>query len=105
MASVFKKDVVVQEKSVIEIVRDSLDVDAQGVVRFRSREGRGSGKAVEIPGSEFDEFVTLMVQARESRGALAEQELALQTAAATAAEATTETETVTEETDSDESAE
>lgn len=104
MASVFKKDVVVQEKSVIEIVRDSLDVDAQGVVRFRSREGRGSGKAVEIPGVEFDEFVTLMIQARENREALAEQERALQTAAAEAATASTD-ETVVDDTDSDESGE
>lgn len=78
MASVFKKDEVVQEKSVIEIVRDSLDVDAEGTVRFRSRVGRGSGKAVEIPGSQFEEFVTLMIQARESRELLAEQERKLQ---------------------------
>jgi len=77
MASVFKKDEVVQEKSVIEIVRDSLDVDAEGTVRFRSRVGRGSGKAVEIPGGQFDEFVTLMVQAQESRETLAEQERVL----------------------------
>ncbi len=77
MASVFKKDEVVQEKTVIEIVRDSLDVDAEGTVRFRSRVGRGSGKAVEIPGNQFDEFVTLMVQAQESRETLAEQERAL----------------------------
>jgi len=88
MASVFKKDVVVQEKSVIEIVRDSLDVDADGTVRFRSRVGRGSGKAVEIPGEQFDEFVTLMVQAQESRETLAEQERALATPATdTASEA------------------
>ena len=74
MASVFKKDVVVQEKSVIEVVRESLDVDSGGAVRFRSRVGRGSGKAVEIPGGQFDEFVTLMVQAQESRETLAEQQ-------------------------------
>ena len=73
MASVFNKEAE-QERSTIEIVRDSLDVDAEGVVRFRSRVGRGSGKAVEIPGSEFDEFVTLMVQTRESREALAQQQ-------------------------------
>jgi len=77
MASVFKKEEVVQEKKVIEIVRDSLDVDAAGTVRFRSRVGRGSGKAIEIPGEEFDEFVTLMIQAKESRETLAEQERAL----------------------------
>ena len=90
MASVFKKDEVVQEKRVIEIVRDSLDVDAEGTVRFRSRVGRGSGKAVEIPGSQFDEFVTLMVQAQESREALAEQERVLAATAQVAAAVTDE---------------
>lgn len=83
MASVFKKDEVVQEKTVIEIVKDSLDVDAEGTVRFRSRVGRGSGKAIEIPGGQFDEFVTLMVQARENRETLAEQERALSSATET----------------------
>jgi len=99
MASVFKKkDEVVQKKSVIEIVRDSLDVDANGVVRFRSRVGRGSGKAVEIPGSEFNEFVTLMVRARESHEALVEQELALQSSATT-------TDAIIEDSDSNKSVE
>lgn len=92
MASVFKKDEVVQEKSVIEIVRDSLDVDAEGTVRFRSRVGRGSGKAVEIPGSQFEEFVTLMIQARESRELLAEQERKLQATAVAETEASDDTE-------------
>lgn len=90
MAQVFKKKEVVQEKPVIDIVRDSLDVDAKGVVRFRSRVGRGSGKAVEIPGTQFDEFVTLMVQAQESRETLAEQQRTI--------ESTPETETEESET-------
>ena len=77
MASVFKKEEVVSLKPVIDIVRDSLDVDSSGTVRFRSRVGRGSGKAVEIPGNEFDEFVTLLVQVQESREDLAEQDRAL----------------------------
>ena len=93
MAQVFKKDEVVQVKPVIEIVRDSLDVDAEGVVRFRSREGRGSGKAIEIPGSQFDEFVTLMVQAQESREALAEQQKAIEVAAEVVSEVQDQTET------------
>lgn len=88
MANVFKKDEVAQEKSVIEIVRDSLDVDGEGTVRFRSRVGRGSGKAVEIPGSQFDEFVTLMVQAQESREALAQQQAQLDAGAPTTTTAT-----------------
>ena len=96
MAMVFKKDEVVQEKSVIEIVRDSLDVDAEGLVRFRSRIGRGSGKAVEIPGNQFDEFVTLMVQAQESREALAGQQRAVE-AAVTATDVTETSDTVVDE--------
>lgn len=76
MASVFKKEEVEQKKTVVEIIRDSLDVDASGTVRFRSRTGRGSGKAIEIPGEQFDEFVNLMVQAKENREALAESQRA-----------------------------
>ncbi len=75
MASLFKKEVVaVQKKSEVDVVRDSLDVDAAGVVRFRSRTGRGSGKAIEIPGDQFDEFVTLMVKVRDNREQLANEE-------------------------------
>ena len=37
MASVFIKEIL--QKSVIEIVKDSLDVDAEGTVRFHSRTG------------------------------------------------------------------
>ena len=73
MASVFKKDEQ-KNRSVIEIIRDSLDVDAEGTVRFRSRIGRGSGKAIEIPGDEFDDFVSLMIRAQEDREDLAQQE-------------------------------
>ena len=67
MVSVFKKEEVIQEKTVVEIVKESLDVDASGTVRFRSRTGRGSGKAVEIPGEQFEEFVKLMLRAKASR--------------------------------------
>lgn len=82
MANVFSK-AEEQERPVIQIVRDSLDVSADGNVTFRSREGRGSGKAVTIPGGQFDEFVSLMVQTQESREALAEQEREASAAAST----------------------
>ena len=88
MASVFKKEEVIPQKSVVEIVRDSLDVDAQGTVRFRSRTGRGSGKAIEIPGEQFEEFVQLMVQAKESRETLAEQQRAIEAVEAVASAVT-----------------
>lgn len=75
MASVFKQNVVVSQRTPVEIVRDSLDVDAEGTVRFRCRVGRGSGKAVEIPGDQFNEFVTLMIAARDNHDTLVAQEL------------------------------
>ncbi len=67
-------------KSVIEIIRDSLNVDASGTVRFRSRTGRGSGKAIEIPGEQFDEFVKIITETKENRETLAEQQKASETA-------------------------
>lgn len=97
MASVFSKEEE-QERSVIEIVRDSLDVDAEGVVRFRSRVGRGSGKAVEIPGVEFEEFVTLMNQTRESREALAQQQREADVATTNTASETSVSDSITSET-------
>lgn len=71
---IFKKEEKVPEKQAIEIIRDTIDVDAAGTVRFRSRTGRGSGKAVEIPGDQFDEFVSLMLQAQKSREDVAEMQ-------------------------------
>lgn len=79
MASVFKKEEVIQKRSIVEIIRDSLDVDADGTVRFRSRTGRGSGKAVEIPGEQFDEFVRLMLEAKENRQSLADSQKVTET--------------------------
>lgn len=73
MANVFPKEGT-PERTTLDIVRDTLTVDGTGDVSFRCRVGRGSGKAVEIPGSQFDEFVTLLIQTRESREALAQQQ-------------------------------
>lgn len=72
MANVFPK-AQGAERSTIDIVRDTLSVSSDGDVSFRCRTGRGSGKAVEIPGSQFDEFVTLLVQTRDCRLDLAQQ--------------------------------
>jgi len=72
MASVFKNDVSV--KSIIEIIRDSLDVDGVGTVRFKSRNSRGCGKAMEIPGDQFDAFVELMMKTKEIRKNLVEKQ-------------------------------
>lgn len=91
MASVFKKEEPVLQRPVIEIVRDSLDVDSSGSVRFRSRTGRGSGKAIEIPGEEFDEFVNLMIQTRESRETLAERQREVETQTVTTTEGQSDT--------------
>lgn len=85
MASLYKQDKE-QKKSVIQIIRESVDVDALGSVRFKSRQGRGSGKAVEIPHDQFDEFVDLMIHYRENREALASQERAAQEEAVASAD-------------------
>lgn len=74
MASVFNNNQEVKQKSILEIIKDSIDVDGSGTVRFKSRIGRGSGKAVEIPGDQFDEFVNLMIKTKEVRKSFAEKE-------------------------------
>ena len=95
MASVFKQEEIIQKKKVIEIIYDSLDVDSEGTVRFRSRIGRGSGKAIEIPGEEFDKFVTFMIKTKDRREILAKQQRILESVA-TVSVATTENENVSE---------
>jgi len=99
MANVFPKEGT-PERTTLDIVRDTLGVNGSGDVAFRCRVGRGSGKAVEIPGSQFDEFVTLLIQTRDSREALAQQQRDADAARVAAATATAET---TEESDSTES--
>ena len=69
MVKVFDND-----KSVIDIVRESLAVNEEGTVFFKCREGRGSGKATEIPGDQFDEFVSLMVKLQAVRKDLEDQQ-------------------------------
>lgn len=73
MANVFSK-APDPEQSLIDIVRDTLDVNANGDVTFRVRRGRGSGAAVQVPSGQFDEFVNLLTAARDSREALAQQQ-------------------------------
>lgn len=106
MASVFGK-APEPEQSVIDIVRDTLDVNGEGQVSFRTRRGRGSGAAVEVPGEEFNEFVELLNATRDSREALAQQQRDADAAAAQAvrAKANAAAENTTDESDtsSDES--
>jgi hypothetical protein len=72
MASVFENETT--QQSPVKVVRESLDVDSNGTVSFRTRKGKGSGKAVEIPGSLFSEFVDLMIATRDSREDLARKQ-------------------------------
>lgn len=53
-------------RSTIDIIKESLNVKDGDVITFKCREGRGSGKAVQIPTDQFDEFVNLMKQAQEN---------------------------------------
>ena len=100
MANVFPK-ANSAERTTIDIVRDTLAVTGEGDVSFRCRVGRGSGKAVEIPASQYDEFVTLLVQTRDSRSALAQQQREADAARVAAATATASE--TTEESSSSES--
>ena len=88
MASVFTNEASTQ--SVLDIVRNSLDVDSSGNVTFRSRTGRGSGKAVQIPASQFDEFVNLMVATKDSREALAQKQREVETSSTESDSSSTE---------------
>jgi hypothetical protein len=79
MASVFNSGSA-QDASVIDIVRDTLNVDGSGNVVFRTRRGKGSGASSVIPGSQFDEFVDLLTATRDNREALAQQQRDVDTA-------------------------
>lgn len=72
--------------SVLDFIRQSLDVDSDGNVSFKSRTGRGSGAPVMIPGSQFDEFVDLMVSTRDTREALAQKQKEVETTTPTTSE-------------------
>lgn len=72
MAKVFKTDK--KEKKIIEIIRDTLDVNSSGAVTFRSRTGRGSGSGIEIPGDQFDTFVEFMLTTQKARNNLVKEE-------------------------------
>lgn len=72
MANVFNQPQ--NEQSVVDIVKESLDVDSEGNVSFRSRKGKGSGKAIEIPAEQFDAFVDVMNRARDVREDIARKQ-------------------------------
>jgi len=81
--------------SVLEVVKKSLDVDVDGNVSFRSRFGKGSGKSLFIPSTQFDAFVNLMVGLQKTRTELALKQQVEVAALATATDTvTTETTTV-----------
>ncbi len=90
MASVFSNET--SKQTVLDIVRSSLDVDSSGNVSFRSRTGRGSGKAVQIPASQFDEFVNLMVATRDTREALAQKQREVESSSTVSTETSSEEE-------------
>ena len=93
MASVFNSEKTAT--SVLDVVRQSLDVDSEGNVSFKSRTGRGSGAPVVILSSQFDEFVELMVATKDSREALSQKQKEVETsvsATSTSEETTSEAE-------------
>lgn len=70
MVKVFDKSA---SQSTTEIVEDTLTVDANGNVTFRASRGKGSGRPVNIPGEEFDTFVSLLTETASRRQSLAEK--------------------------------
>ena len=53
--------------STIDIVKNSISVDASGTVSFRTRLGRGSGAAFKIGADQFEEFVSLLQKVRDNK--------------------------------------
>ena len=70
MVNVYDKT---ETETVSEIVRSTLKVAPNGSVVFRARRGKGSGKAIEIPGDQFDRFVDMMRETADCRAELAEK--------------------------------
>jgi hypothetical protein len=73
-----------KEQTVPEIVEDTGRVTTDGSVTFRTSLGKGSGRAVHIPGDQFDEFVGQMnelASTREEKATLAREEEAAALAA------------------------
>lgn len=54
MANPFKKS------GISALVEDTLDIKPDGSVTFRAGTGKGSGRPIEIPASEFSKFVSFM---------------------------------------------
>jgi len=59
--------------STTQIIKETLEVGADGSVTFRARRGKGSGKPVEISGDQFDTFVSLMNDIASRRESLAKE--------------------------------
>ena len=70
MVKVFDRS---NSQSTTEIVEDTLTVDANGNVTQRASRKKGSGRPVNIPGDEFDTFVSLLTETASRRQSLAEK--------------------------------
>lgn len=64
-----KENAIIQTRTV-DIIRESIKFLENGDLFFKARAGRGSGAPVVIPNNQFDEFVDLITQFRDSRIAL-----------------------------------
>lgn len=54
-------------KTEIEIIKESMTIDSNGDISFKSRTGRGSGAGVKIPAAQFDEFVKFINETQQNR--------------------------------------
>ena len=61
------------DDSALGRIKNTLNVDKNGSVTFKTNLGRGSGTPVYIPGDSFDAFVTMMQEVATKRADRAEQ--------------------------------
>jgi hypothetical protein len=66
MASVFKQNVSVTKRTPIEVIRDTMEINPDGTLKFRCREGRGSGKGIEVPSDQIEEFFALVETVKDN---------------------------------------
>lgn len=59
-----------------QVIKETLEVAANGSVSFRTRRGKGSGRPVEIAGNQFDTFVNMMNDIASRREFLTESAMA-----------------------------
>lgn len=48
------------EKTTMDVIRETIKLDKDGNVEFKTDSGRGRGRAIKIPSSDIDQFIALI---------------------------------------------